>query len=163
MKGRMVPVMSHTSEMLDKWLKEQNQLYFYVGGRYQITANNANNKYSNSQLAMLFTMPTQEQLDKSLPIRLLLTPPGLRYLPSDQDSLQDLLDMGWFLGLVHPCCEKNVTTISKGIRATRVQYKLRHHIGSTLYSIMGQTLSKLITEVTVGKPHRTCVHPHRIP
>ena len=149
-EGRMVPATAHTSAMLDKKLKEQHQLYFYVGGRYQITANDANNKYSNSQLAMLFDLPTQEQIDRKQPLRLLLAPPGSRYIPSDQDSLEDLEEMGWFFAMVHSCCDKNVTTISKGIRATRVQYKLRHHIGSTLHSIMGQTLSKLITEVARG-------------
>jgi len=146
----MVPAAAHTSAMLDKKLKEQHQLYFYIGGRYQITANDANNKYSNSQLAMLFDMPTQEQIDRKQPLRMLLAPPGSRYIPSNQDSLEDLKDMGWFFALVHSCCDKNVTTISKGIRATRVQHKLRHHIGSTLHSIMGQTLSKLITEVARG-------------
>jgi len=56
---------------------------------------------------------------------MLLAPPGSRYIPSDQDSLKDLKDMGWFFASVHSCCEKNVTMIAKGIRATRVQYKLR--------------------------------------
>jgi hypothetical protein len=107
-------------------------------------------KCSNSQLAMLFQMPTQEQLDKKQPIQLLLAPPGSRYIPSDKDSCDDLKALGWTNIFVHPCCEKNVTTISKGMRATRVQYKLWHHIGSTLHSIMGQTLSKLVTEVSQG-------------
>jgi predicted GIY-YIG superfamily endonuclease len=149
-EGRMVPATQHTSDMLDKRIKEPRELYFYLGGRYQITANDRAGKYSNSQLTMLFEMPTQEQLDKKQPIKMLLAPPGSRYIPSDKDTLQSLIELGWTHVLVHPCCDKNVTTISKGIRATRVQYVLRHHIGSTLHSIMGQTLSKLITEVQRG-------------
>jgi len=138
---RMVPATPHTSDMLDKKLKEQHQLYLHVGGCYRITENDTNNKYSNSQPAMLFDMPTQEQIDKKQPLKMLLAPLGSCYIPIHQDYLQDLVDMGWFFALVHSCCKKYVTTISKGIRATMVQYKLRHHIRSTLHSIMGQILS----------------------
>jgi len=92
--------------MLGRKLKEQQQLYLYVGGRYQTTVNDANNKYSNSQLAMLYDMPTQEQINKKQPIRMLLAPSGLWYIPSNQDSLEDLRDMGWFFALVHCCCKK---------------------------------------------------------
>lgn len=149
-EGRLVEATSHTSDCLDKRLKEQRHIYFFLGGRYQITQNDVAHKYSNSQLAMLFEMPTQDQLDKKKPIKMLLAPPGSRHIPSDKDTHQDLIALGWSSAMVHPCCDKNVTTVSKGIRATRIQYKLRHHIGSTLHSIMGQTLTKLVTEVSRG-------------
>ena len=149
-EGRMIASTRHTSDMLDMRIKEPRELYFYLGGRYQITANDPANKYSNSQLAMLFEMPTQEQLDKKKPIKMLLAPPGSRYIPSDKETERDLIALGWTPVYVHPCCDKNVTTVSKGIRATRIQYTLRHHIGSTLHSIMGQTLSKLITQISRG-------------
>jgi len=38
-EGRMVHATSCTSDMLDRKLKEQQQLYLCVGGRYQTTAN----------------------------------------------------------------------------------------------------------------------------
>jgi len=113
----MVPATAHTSAMLDKKLKEQHQLYFYVVGRYQITANDTNNKYSNSQLAMLFDMPTQEQIDRKQPLRMLLAPPGSHYIPSDQDSLEDLQDMGWFFALVHSCCLGGIS-LGRGSQGT---------------------------------------------
>ena len=77
MEGRMVAATRHTSDMLDRKLKEPRELYFYLGGRYQVTANDANNKYSNSQLAMLFEMPTQEQLNKKKTCHNASSSPGI--------------------------------------------------------------------------------------
>lgn len=149
-EGRMVTAAKSTTNLLDSKTKEPSKLYFYYGGRYQITANDANHKYSNSQLAVLFDMPTQAQVDEKKPIKMLLAPAGCRHMPSETDTKEKLLSNGWTSTLVHPCSENNVINVSSGIRASRVQYKLRHHVGSTLHSIMGQTLSTLVTQVSRG-------------
>ena len=149
-EGRMVEAAQSTTDLLNHKTKEPSKLYFYKGGRYQITANDTNQKYSNSQLAVLFDMPTQAQLDEKKPVSLLLAPAGCRHMPSEKESKEDLLHAGWTPTLIHACTENNVINVSCGIRASRVQYRIRHHVGSTIHAIMGQTLSKLVTKVTRG-------------
>lgn len=144
-EGMMIQASQATSEALNKKVKEPQELFFFEKGRYQITANEKN-KYSNSQLAVLFKMPTQDQIDKKLPIEMLLSPPGSRYIPTEKDTQEDLKKLGWRIEMVHKCQER-VTNLHGSIRAMRCQYRLRHHVGSTEHSVMGQTLANLITRV----------------
>lgn len=148
-EGKMKPASQATSDALDERIKEPQELFFFPRARYQITQNEKG-KYSNAQLAMLFKMPTQEQLDKKQPVELLLSPPGSRYIPVDTDSEESLKCMGWTTGFVH-VCRDTIHNTASGIRAKRQQYRLRHHIASTLHSVMGQTLAKLVTRVGRGR------------
>jgi len=148
-EGSMIPASQATSDLIDSKVKEPQKLYFYERGRYQITANQPG-KYSNSQLAMLFKMPTQEQLDRKLPIEMLVSPPGSRYIPGNEDTAEHLITLGWKPTFIHKCRE-NVVNVRTGVRGTRIQYRLRHHVGSTEHSVMGQTLGKLITRVGRGR------------
>jgi hypothetical protein len=148
-EGTMVPASKATSDAMDGRVKEPQKLYFYERGRYQITANKSG-KYSNSQLAMLFSMPSQEHVDQKLPIKMLVSPPGSRYIPGQDDSIELLLSLGWKKTKIHKCTER-VVNVRSGIRGTRVQYRLRHHVGSTEHSVMGQTLAKLMSRIGRGK------------
>jgi hypothetical protein len=117
----------------------------YERGRYQITGNKVG-KYSNSQFAMLFQLPREDQVAAKQPIELLVAPPGSRYIPDAEDTEDNLLALGWKHQKVHKC-QEFIHNIRGGIRAKRCQYELRHHVGSTVHSVMGQTLASLVTRI----------------
>ena len=147
--GNFRAASSITSNCLDGKVKEPRNLVLYAGGRYQITYNKPDN-FSNSQLAMLFTLPTQRQLDSKLPIEMIVAPPGCRFIPDERVSKQKLLADGWTKQMIGFPRRREVQNAAGSIRARRRQYGLRHHIGSTIHGIMGQTLQALITRIERG-------------
>ena len=145
-EGRYVPASKSTSNYLNRKLKEPQKLFFYKHGRYQITYNNTVQEFSNSQLAVLTRLPTLEQVEKKEAIQLLVAPPGCRYIPGEGDTEQELQDSGWTYKKIG-IGNNSVQNIGSGIRAKREQYGLRHHIGSTFHSVMGQTMACIVTKV----------------
>jgi predicted GIY-YIG superfamily endonuclease len=102
-------------------------------------------------MAILFKMPNESHINEKKPIPLLIAPPGSRYIPSISETQESLMRKGWTEQLVG-ISNTVVHNAGYGIRAKRTQYGLRHHIGSTIHSVMGQTISSLVTRI--GK-HRT--------
>ena len=144
----------YTSNSLDRQVKEPRKLVLYPGGRYQITYNKPN-VFSNSQLAILFELPPQQTLDAKNPIPLIVAPPGCRFIPDGSSTRQDLEAMGWVEKFVGCPSANQVQNTSGRMRARRRQYGLRHHVGSTIHGIMGQTLNCLITRIERGdKTHK---------
>ena len=144
-----VPASSVTSKDLDRRVKEPRQLLLFQGGRYQITCN-SQGKYSNSQLAILFDLPNQDDVDKKLPIMLLVAPPGSRFIPDIAATKQQLVDLGWAEKAIGVARRANVVNTQGSTRSRRHQYALRHHVGATIHAVMGQTLDFLLTRVERG-------------
>ena len=140
---------SITSDELDRKVKEPRQLMLYEGGRYQITSNKPR-KYSNSQLAILFELPSQEHIDNKRPIALVLAPPGSRFIPDINATKQELLDLGWVERKVGITLRRYVINTAGSTRSRRQQYALRPHVGATIHAVMGQTLGSLLTRVERG-------------
>jgi hypothetical protein len=65
--GTFQPASTTTSNFLDKKVKEPRRLLFFPRGRYQITYNKIAH-FSTSQLAILFDLPTQAQVDDKRPV-----------------------------------------------------------------------------------------------
>ena len=149
-EGRYVPASNATSRSLNWKLKEPEKLFFYERGRYQITYNNSAQEFSNSQLAIMIKLPTYEQVTKKEPVQLLVAPPGCRYIPGETDTEESLKNLGWTFKKIG-IGNNTVQNVSSGIRAKREQYGLRHHIGSTFHSVMGQTMACVVTRVEASK------------
>jgi hypothetical protein len=49
-----------------------------------------------------------------------------------------------------PNARSDTHNVQGSMRAIRLQYGLRHHIGATIHAIMGQTLSTILTRVEAG-------------
>jgi len=151
--GNFRPASNVTSRLLSNKVKEPRRLVFFKGGRYQITYNKPL-QFSNSQLAILFDLPTRSQIDLMTPITMVVAPPGCRLVPDDTVTKQFLLNGGWDEKQIAAPNRQDVHNLVGSVRARRRQYGLRHHIGSTYHGIMGQTLASVVTRVEGGD--RTC-------
>ena len=147
--GRFHIASETISKSLNKKTKEPNILYFFKGARFQITFNKPGS-FSNSQLAILTELPNRDDIKERKPINLLVAPPGCRYIPTETDLISDLQASGWeYMNVGSP--PERTYDVGSGVRARRFQYGLRHHIGTTIHSVMGQTLSALVTRVALAK------------
>ena len=147
--GNFRPASDITSRALDKAVKEPRRLVFFRRGRYQITYNKQG-QFSNSQLAVLFELPSPQVIASRSPIKLLVAPPGSRFIPDETVTEQQLIAMGWTERSVACPRTSTVHNAAGSVRGRRHQYGLRHHVGSTIHGIMGQTLASMVTRVEPG-------------
>ena len=70
-----------------------------------------------------------------------------KYVPDETDTLQILQQQGWTFQKIGVPTTINVHNIKQGIRGTRRQYGLQHHVGNTIHATMGATLKSLVTRV----------------
>ena len=70
---------------LEQKLKEPTQLLFFRGAIYEFTYNKEG-KFSQSDTALLYDLPTQEDLNDWKKIPVLLSPPGLSSIDFDEDT-----------------------------------------------------------------------------
>ena len=73
-----------TIVQLDHKVKEPRSLLFYRGAIYVCTFNDVSEKFSQSQMALLFDLPSQEQLNNWQKIKILVAPPGTREILYDE-------------------------------------------------------------------------------
>ena len=153
-EGNYIRASAATTTALNRKVKEPEKLYLYQGGRYQITYNKRKRKrteFSNTQLAILFAFPDVETTEKKGDLKLLVAPPGNKYIPDENDTEEVLLALGWKYKAVGVPPGDRVQFIKRGIRAKRRQYGLRHHVGSTIHAAMGATLKSLVTKILKGR------------
>jgi hypothetical protein len=146
-----------TSRTLDRDVKEPRVLVLVQGGRYQLTYNNGA-KFSNAQLAVLFELPTQEQVDKKSALKMIVAPAGCKIIPDDTVTRDELLGMGWTEQRVGTPARYNVVNAAGSTRGKRRQYGMRSHVGSTIHGVMGQTLLSMVTRVERGDK----THPYSL-
>ena len=147
--GNFATASDITSKTLDSKVKEPRRLLLYEKGRYQITFNKQG-VFSNSQIAILFDLPDEATIAKKAPIPMVVAPPGCRHIPDDTVTKDELLNTGWKQISIGTPRATIVHNASGSVRGRRFQYGLRHHIGSTIHGIMGQTLDSLLTRVERG-------------
>jgi predicted GIY-YIG superfamily endonuclease len=145
-EGVFVPASSATSRFLNNQVKEPSSLWFYPGAVYEIT-NNKKNQYSQAQLAVLCTVPSDDHLRQKKPVAVMLAPPGCKSPPPQCSSSEDFETKGWRKTSVGLCPDR-IHSFHNGIQAKRSQYALRPRIASTIHSGMGQDLPAIVTKVT---------------
>lgn len=145
---------NETSLALDKKCKESSELLFSVGAIFECTFNKEG-VHSQSQRAILFDLPNQEDLDQFRCIKLLLAPPGYKQVAYDPDaSKESYLDNG-FVEISVGCAPERINNVLHNKQAQRKQYGLKHHISGTIHSAMGDTLPSVATSISVRDQNYT--------
>jgi predicted GIY-YIG superfamily endonuclease len=148
LQGNWIPNESDvTSRRLSATLKEPHDLYLFARAVYKITYNDSHRAFSQSQLAILMTLPTRELIKNLKPIVMYACPPGRKEIPPHDCTVSQLLSWGWTRIMIRIAPPQVVNVYSR-LRARRHQYGIRLHISTTAHGCMGHTLHSLVTKVS---------------
>ena len=128
-------------------MKEPNVLHFFPYAQYEITFNDPQGRFCQSQLAVLISTPTQEQLDRFDAIEVMLAPEGCKTVSSELTGPEDFVKVGWKVIKIG-CCFERSEDVGHGVLGKRRQYGLKHRMACTIHASMGQNLSEIVTKVT---------------
>ena len=151
-----VPVESHrdwqpatirTVRILNKKAKEPKELLLFQGGLYVFTFNDRQDRFKQSRLAYLSTVPASDDLAQGKPIAIWAAPPGCKTPPPTNATREQLLNLGWRNTTVGLAPEQHYTLSRLGIKAMRRQYGIQHYVASTIHAGMGATLRKMVTQI----------------
>ena len=92
--GNWINASTNTSNHLNNSAKEPQTIHFYKGALYEVTFNK-DGKFSQTQVALLFDMPTQEQIDNFEPVTVMLEPEGYLFCPPQDVTKEQLLKQKW--------------------------------------------------------------------
>ena len=141
------PASEETSKKLNKKVKEPSTLLFFKGAIYEFT-HNLDEKYSQGQMALLFDLPNQEQINQNRKINVLAAPTGLHDIVYDNNkSKNDYIRMGFYEVKVGLASFRTIA-INRHQQAQRKQYALRHRVTSTIHAAMGEALNKIAIQIT---------------
>ena len=129
-------------QALNKELKEPSEIVFFRGGIYECTINEKNGKYSQSQLAFLLDLPSQQSLDRFHAIKMWISPAGTQNIPFNHNDLpsRDLLEELKWVELSIGVAPERVVIVRGGLQAKRLQYSLKHIGAITINKSQGETL-----------------------
>ena len=133
---------------LDQKVKEPRSLLFFRGAVFVCTFNKKG-FFSQAQMALLFDLPNQEDLDNWRPINVLLAPPGLKEIIFDeQKSKEEYVNDGFKEVKVGVCPQSYTQSIANYTQTKRKQYGLKHYVSATIHAAMGDTLVKMATSIS---------------
>ena len=136
------PATRHVVCYMNSKLKEPESVDFYKGVIYQFT-HNSPGRCNATQLGVLMEMPARKQLASFKEIDIWVAPAGTKCInPSDLGDMTD-----WRKTKVGVAPSRAFSVWSHGIKGSRKQYSLRHHVDSTIQSSIGHTVSKIATEL----------------
>ena len=118
-----------------------------MGAVYQFTYN-CDGKFTQSQLGLLLDLPTKTDIQNFKKVKLMVAPPGVKVLEYDrQKRRHEYISEGWREQYVDTAPERKYS-VQMSMRAQRRQYGLKHHVTSTVHASMGDTLNKIVTEIS---------------
>ena len=82
---------------LDIKLKEPSQIVLFAGGVYECTINDSRGRYSQSQLAFIAQLPSQQTIERFDALPLWIAPDGTQFIPFGQHNIpthEELTEMG---------------------------------------------------------------------
>lgn len=142
-----------SSRQLDSKVKEPRSLLFFRGAIYLCTFNDPHGSFSQSQMALLYDLPSQEQLDNWQKIPILIAPPGTKEIEyDDTKSKQSYLDIG-FVEQQIGVTKEYTQSLSNNLQGRRKQYGLKPYVSLTIHSAMGDTLQYMATQISVNDPN----------
>ena len=127
---------------LNKDLKEPTELVFFVGGVYECTINDQRGRYSQSQLAYMLDLPSQDSVDQFNAIPLWIAPPGTHNVLFNHQNIpsrEELTSAGWNEVNIGIAPER-IILARGGFQAKRIQYSLKHIGATTINKSQGATL-----------------------
>ena len=140
-----------TKSYLNTHVKEQETLLLFKGAVYEFTYNN-DGYFSQAQSAILYDLPSQEDIDRWRKIPVLAAPTGTKDIHFGSDATKEsYLALGFTEVKVGPAPERLVN--SHNIQSRRKQYGLKHRVTSTIHAAMGDTLCRMATEVSRTDPN----------
>ena len=149
------PASQRASKRLSKEVKEPCELVFFVGGIYQFTHNDRENRFTQSRLAHLTRLPTRHQLQNFEKMHIWVAPPGCKTPPADSATEDELRAAGWKEVLTGEATMHHHTFTNLGVKAARRQCGVNHYVSSTIHAAQGATLRKLATMVQDDDMHRS--------
>jgi hypothetical protein len=136
-----------TTWFLNHNVKEVERIHFFEGAVYEMSFNDSD-KFSQSQIAVLATMPTHEDIQQLRDDKVMVAPAGCKTVPEFYRNLAALEHHGWKQRMVGMALERVQTVWLKGLKAKSQQYGLKHRVASTVHATMGAELDKLLTAVS---------------
>ena len=141
------PATQSVSNMLDNKQKTPQSLLLYPFAIYEITFNDKDENFFQSQICILLDVPNKTELNDFKPIILFRAPHGTDEIPPLPTNETILLSLGWTKIKMVKQPHRIINLGLNGLRGWRIQYGLRPKISSTIHSLMGSTTSKLVTQV----------------
>ena len=136
------------SNKLEEKIKPPGKLLFFKGAVYECTYNHKEGLFNQSQIALLYDMPTQESLDSWKSVKVLIAPPALKDVEFDMNlSKQHYTESGFKEVDIETCPERPIS-ISHNLQAQRKQYGLKHRVTGTIHSAMGDTYESMATMIS---------------
>ena len=132
--------------------KEPTELLLFRGGQYEFTFNKEN-VFSQSQMALLYDLPSVDDVRNFRQFKILCAPPGLKdfSINIDDTSKQELLDEG-FTEVSIGIAPDRTLGLKNNMQAKRKQYGLQHRVTNTIHGAQGQTLPQMATEISKADP-----------
>ena len=143
---------SNSVDEIELLLKEPTELIFFRGGQYEFTYNKEDT-FSQSQLAILFDLPSVEDVNLYKKIKVFCAPPGIKDFAIDIDSMtrESLIQHG-FKEVSIGIAPERTLGLKNNIQAKRKQYGLRHRVTNTIHGAQGETLPQMATEINISDP-----------
>ena len=132
--------------------KEPTELLFFRGGQYEFTYNKEN-VFSQSQMAILYDVPPEDDVRDFKKIKILCAPPGIKNVSIDVDntSKEELIEDG-FKEVTIGVAPDRTLGLKNNMQARRKQYGLQHRVTNTIHGSQGQTLPEMATEISKNDP-----------
>ena len=140
---------TNTSTKLEQKVKEPKTLLFFKGAIFECTFNKEG-RFSNTQKALLYDLPSQATLDNWHPIKVLLPPIGLQDIEFDPDESKDTYISKGFNEVEVGLAPERIQLLANNVQAKRKQYGLKHYVTGTIHAAMGDTLQSMATEVSLS-------------
>ena len=113
-------------------MKEPVQFLFFRGALYDFTYNKEG-KFSQSDTALLFDIPSQTDLNDWKKIKVLLAPPGLSSFEFQQDTTKEFYLQQDFKEVFVRVAPQRVQILKNNMQAMRKQYGLKHQVTGTIH------------------------------
>ena len=129
-------------------IKRTKKAYFFKGAIYEITFNEEG-KFSNTQTALLFDLPSQDDLDNWRKIKVLKAPLGIKDIEFDMNKTKEMYLNEKYEEIRIGLAPQRTQFLTNNYQAKRKQYGLKHRVTSTIHAAMGDTLSYMATEISL--------------
>ena len=138
-----------TTTELNQKVKEPRSLLFFKGAIYSCTFNKTG-VFSQAQMALMYDLPLQTEIDNWQPIKLLLAPPGMKSIEYDVDkSKQQYINEG-FKEISMGVCNAYTQKLKHYKQGKRKQYGIKHYVSATIHAAMGDTLNQMATSISTN-------------
>ena len=136
-----------TTDELTKKKEEPEKLLIFKGSIFECTYNEVG-KFSQSQLALLYTLPEITTLHEFKKIDVLIAPPGKKEIMFDSNLSEEYFLQRGFKKVKVGTAPERPCQVRNNLQGIRKQYGLKHFVSGTLHSLMGDTLTSMATEIS---------------